>query len=138
MNQTIPKILKFKLLIMLIIMTTFAVLIDAPFSFRHYENPPFIMYFAFSFITSVLYISTCRKFIFAEKIFYSVFIGILALFCSAVLGEIILGKLYGFDDNFGTLKSPLILQNFAFSLLTNIFIISIFTIWDRYRKEIYN
>ncbi len=108
----------FKVAIILLTTAIFIVLLEAPSTFRHYENPPILLYFAFSFVTSLLFFSTSQKFIIVEKIIYSVLIGTAALLASAVLSETILGKLYGFDDNFSMVKSQKFLQNLVFYVFT--------------------
>lgn len=116
----------------------FSLFIEAPMTFRHYEEPPFLLYFVFAFVGGLLYIIPSSKFILAEKIIYTIPIACFGLMSSCILTSLILGSIYGFDENFDTLNSPILFQNFTFYTLTNIFVIGIFYIWNKYKKEIYN
>lgn len=124
--------------VILFIIFVFAVTnIQSPFSFRHYESQPILFYFLIAIISCLIYLVPTSKFIFAEKLIYALLVSCIALFCATIVTEIILAPIYGYDPNFDTLQSPVILQNVLFYFFTHLFAIGIFRIWLKNRKEIY-
>ena len=130
-------IIQYRFIIIFIILVFAVTNIDSPFSFRHYENPPILLYFLITVASCLLHLISSSKFIIAEKIFYAFIVSCVALFCGAFVTEIILEPIYGYEPNFETLQSPVILENILFYLFTNLFSIGLFWIWLKYRKEIY-
>ncbi|WP_157486042.1 hypothetical protein [Flavobacterium soli] len=73
----------------------------------------------------------------SEKIFYSMVSSIIGLILGTYLIDTILGFFYGYDDFHGELNAPMLLKNILFYFSTSSISIALFTVWLRYKKNIY-
>ena len=122
------KLAKYRFVLILVILLLAVITIQAPYSFRHYENPPIFYYFLITFTNCLLYLIPTTKFIIAEKIFYAFLVSCFSLLIGTITGEIILAPIYGYDSNFNTLQSPEILENILFYFFTTMSGIGLFWI----------
>lgn len=126
-----------RFVLIFIILIVAIMTVQSPFSFHHYEYPPILLYLLITILNALIYLILSSKLIVAEKILYAFVVSSLALFGGTIFTEIILESIYGHDVNFDTLQSPIMLQNILFYFFTNLFCITTFWIWLKYRKEIY-
>lgn len=133
----IKNIIKYRFILILLILFFAVINIESPFSYRHYENEPILLYFLITISNCLIYIIPSSKFIIAEKVFYAFLVSCISLVFGTGITGMILVPIYGSDPNFDTLQSPIILNNLLFYFSTNLFGIGLFWIWLKYRKEIY-
>lgn len=132
------KIVSYRFIVIFLILALSILNVHSPFSFLHYENPPFLFYFLITFTIAFIYLFPTTKFIVAEKILYSFLVTCIALFFGTYITEIILAPIYGYHPNYDILEAPILLENTLFYFLTNLFSTGLFWVWLKYRKEIYS
>lgn len=130
-------LIHYRFIIIFLILVFAVTNIPSPFSFRHYEDPPIVLYFLITIASCLIYLIPSAKFIIAEKFLYAFLVSCMALFCGTIATVVILAPIYGYDPNFDTLRAPIVLENILFYSFTDLFGIGLFWIWLKYRKEIY-
>jgi len=127
---------KYRLIFIGIFLVFCSVIVESPF---HGYFPPLIFIFLSTVAVSLFYLIPTDKLILAEKIVYSFLVSVVALFGGTIITELILGTIYGYDSDFyDELRSPHILENLLFYFFTNLISIGIFSIWIKYKKNIYS
>ncbi len=117
---------RFLIIVATLLITT--LIIESPFTFRHTEEPPTLLYFAILFITTIVYLIPSDKLITAEKLILSLFIVSLSMLGGLWFTNFTLGALYGYDDYFGYLESPDLLESFTFYFTSSLLSIGAFSI----------
>ena len=115
------KIIQFRFIIIVAVLLIATAVVNSPFSYRHYEYPPYLSYILIISSNCFLYLIPSSKFIIAEKVFYAFLISCLALICGTLIIESILVSIYGLDPNFDTINSPAIVENIAFYFTSQIY-----------------
>ncbi|AMM51458.1 hypothetical protein TH61_10115 [Rufibacter sp. DG15C] len=112
--KVIEKLSKYRLLAITISLLTAAFLIESPFAHLHYEEPRYSFYFLIIFINTILYLLPVQKIVTAEKIIYGLLIAFFSMLGGIFFTDATLGVLYGYDDYYGLLESPDLLESIIF------------------------
>lgn len=131
-----PKI-KYRFLLILLILVLGIIWIPSPFSYLHYENPTRFLYFLIVWSCAFIYIFPSMKFIFAEKILYTILISSIGLVIGTYVTEALLGAIYGYDDNYYQLESPPLVENITFYCFGFLISSGIFYLWQKKKSSIY-
>ena len=134
----IKELIKYRFLLIFIILLLSSIFIESPFNESYYGFPPISIYFAITLINLLIYLIPKYKFIIFEKVVFSIVVSIFSLIIGMLIIEKILGLIYGYNSNYDELKSPPILNSILFCFGTNLMGIGIFSIWLKYRKPIYS
>ncbi|GAA4305240.1 hypothetical protein [Nibribacter koreensis] len=131
----IEKLSKYRLIGIAALLLTAALLIESPFAYLHYQEPPYSTYFLIILINTILYLLPVKKFITAEKIIYSFFIVCFSTLGGMLFTHATLGGIYGYDEYYVLLESPDLLESIVF-YFTSIFIsLGTFSIILKYKSN---
>ncbi len=100
-------------------------------------NNIFLIYSIITLICLLVYIIPTDRLTFTRKFVYSAIISCVVLIGGGMFVGKIMGLLFGYDSNWGELKSPALLDNSLFYFITTFSGIGIFAIWLRYKKPVY-
>lgn len=131
-----PKI-KYRFLLILLILVSGIIWIPSPFSYLHYEYPTCFLYFLIVWSCAFIYIFPFKKFIFAEKIIYTILISSIGLVIGTYVTEVLLGAIYGYDDNYDLLESPTLVENITFYSFGILISSGIFYFWQKKKSPTY-
>ncbi len=133
----LTQIARYRFLIIFLILFISVATIPAPFSYSHYHEPPYYLYFLIIFTNTLIFLITTKKLIVAEKIVYAALISMLALFSEHFLTLEILASMYGHDPFYGELNAPDVLEHIVFYCATQCISIGLFVLWLHYKKPVY-
>jgi hypothetical protein len=129
-------IIKFRLLVVAVFTVVCSIFVDSPF---HGYYLPFGLIYLLTFSGLLFFLIPTDKFIWAEKIVYTILMSVIALLTATFITHVILGSLYGYDSDFyDELKSPHLLENLVFYSSTYLVGIGLFSIWLKYKKPVYD
>lgn len=132
------KIIKYRFLLILVIILLCILFLESPFNGSYYGTSPIWIYLLVTFLNLIIYLVPKDKIITSEKIIYSLVISIISIGGAFFIVEKALGVIYGYDTEFyDELQSPAILNSILFYFLSTAFGVLIFEIWLRNKKSSY-
>lgn len=132
-----PYKIKYRYFLILLILASGIIWIPSPFSYLHYEYPTYFLYFLIVWPSVFIYIFPSKKFIFAEKIIYTILISSIGLVIGTYVTEALLGAIYGYDENYYLLESPTLVENITFYCFGFLISSGIFYLWQKKKSSIY-
>jgi len=134
--MNLPKI-KYRFLLILLILVSGIIWIPSPFSYLHYEYPTYFLYFLIVWSCAFIYIFPSKKFILVEKIIYTILISSIGLIIGTYATEALLKAIYGYDSNYDLLKSPTLVENITFYGFGYLISSGVFYFWQEKKSPVY-
>ncbi|PDS25863.1 hypothetical protein B0A77_03595 [Flavobacterium branchiophilum] len=131
------KIFKYKIYISVLLILLSVFYVPSPYHVNYYAEPSYFIYFKINFFILFINIYFTNKLILVEKILYAALISCIVLIVVGYLLEKFLGYTYGYDTNWDELKSPELLDNALFFLISNFIGMGFIAFWLKYKKPIY-
>lgn len=134
----VEKLIKYRVFLIIVVLLFSTILIEPPYHGDYYGTPPIHLYFLVTLFNLLVYLIPSEKLIFGEKLIFSAIISCIVLIGGGIFVNVIMGLIYGYDLNWGELKSPALLDTALFYFTTNFGSIGILALWLKYKKPIYS